>query len=206
LRRFITISRLVARSCVGFAAIAAIAVAVTLGPAAAWADAACTGVYSAAKLQPLPSPLTVQLEIWDDSPSNVALAAKFTSGMRNTGVQVSAKPSAKLRLNVRFAGPSSDDGRAPSERPQYFDWNGLQGGLNQVYPDMPEEQLLQRRRADGPTTLMMRAELRTTDSGPVAWVATVQCEVETNSMADLAADMGTLIGKSLGRTLDSQHF
>ncbi len=177
-----------------------------MGPIAARAQSTCAGVYSAARLQPVPNPLTVQLEVWDNSPSNIALAARFTTGMRNAGVQVSARPTAKLRLNVHLVGGNNDAGGGSSQDSQYSDWNGLQGGLTQTYPDMPEDQLLQRRRADGPATLMMRAELRTGDAAPVAWVATVQCEVQTDSMADLAGDMGTLIGKSLGRTVESQRF
>jgi hypothetical protein len=189
-----------------FLVAAALVAAWSLGPAAAQAQSTCAGVYSAARLQPMPNPLTVQLEVWDNSPSNIALAARFTTGMRNAGVQVSARPTAKLRLNVQLQDGNNDVGGGSSQDSQYSEWNGLQGGLTRTYPDMPEEQLLQRRRADGPANLMMRAELRTSDDAPVAWVATVQCQVQTDSMPDLAADMGSLIGKSLGRTVESQRF
>ena len=167
----------------------------------------CAGVYQASRLRQLPAPLSVKLEIWDNSDRNLALAAEFTDAMRKAGASVSDTPTGTLRLRVQMVGSSGNGGAGGGGSAGGFtDWGASGGGFNPSGPDMPRNRLLRGPGRDHVTNLMMRAELRATGQDPVLWVATVQCRIDTDSIDDLATDMGTLIGKTLGKTLANQRF
>ena len=165
------------------------------------AISSCSGTYSAALLRPLPAPLVVGLVASDDSPRNLELAARFRAGMQKAGASMAGAPTVQLRLAVTMngglepAGPAAPPGRA-------FSWVG--GGVDRQFPDQT------RIRRPGwntpPMTVQLRAELRPSQAEPVAWVATLQCAMQGDDEQQLAYEIGTLIGGTIGRRVDQTSF
>lgn len=178
----------------------AVAFACLAGAPAAWAMASCSGSYAAALLSALPQPLVVRLKIFDDSPRNLDLAARFTNGLRQSGISVDGTPTAQLALTVSLSGGNAAAAPVPSSDFTNFEWAG---GLNQSSPDQTK---FGAAPAPGPQTLLMRAELRRSADAPVAWVGTLQCSVQTGDTRQLAYDLGTIVGGALGKRSERTPF
>jgi hypothetical protein len=186
---------------------------------------ACTGQYQAARIQTMPSPVIVDLSVFDTSDRNTRLARRFTEGLRVAGMNTAGTPTAHLRLTVQMlgllsggsqnlgggggaalsAGGDASGGIGDGE-PGYSDWGGLQGGVTDDFPDMPPNPVAEPPPSVVGTTLVLRAELRTADPSPAVWIANVQCSIETNNLGDLAYRIGRLIGGALGRTVNPTTF
>lgn len=187
--------------CAGAALIgAAMLAAVAARPGQAMES--CTGTYSATLLRPLPVPLVVGVAPRDNSPRNLDLVGQFRAGLEKAGVAVTGTPTAQLTLNVtRSSGGFRDD--APEPAPEAgFGWMG--GGVDRQLPD--ESRFGGSRQAAGPVTVLLRAELRRTPTDPVAWVATLQCNMQGNDDRLLSFEIGTLIGGAIGRRVDQARF
>ena len=186
----------------------ALAALLSLGAGAAQAQYACGGSYAATLLHPLPFPTVVALEIYDNSPENVRLGAKFTDGLRQAGVTVDGTPNARLRLTMNILGPNGPS-LGSSRQTEYQDWKAMGGGVDQQLPDTPNQGIIPRRgsrNGPGASTLMLRAEITDPDTRPVAWVATLQCAIGSQSNDQLAYDLGVLIGGAIGKTVARKTF
>lgn len=182
-------------------AAAALALIAAAGVAPAMAAESCRGTYSATLIQPLPKPLVVGLIVRDDSPRNLALAAKFGAGMQHAGVSVKGAPTARLSLTVALNGGMADAAPAASSDDS-FSWMG--GGVQLQAPD--QTRFGRPSQNVQPMTVQLRAEVRTEAGGPVVWVATLRCAMRGDDEQKLAYDIGTVIGRAMGRRVDQARF
>ncbi len=168
------------------------------GPA--WGQQLCHGSYSATLLRPLPAPLVVGLDIRDDSPGNLDLAARFKSGLQKAGVATTGTPTAQLNLAVTLTG--GPQRREPFDAPaNSFGWMG--GGINMQEPNAGR---FGRPAAPPPMLLQIRATLSAAASGPVQWVAVLQCSMRGADDRALAFQIGSLIGQAIGKRVENKPF
>ena len=161
----------------------------------------CSGTYSATLMKPLPNPLVVALLVRDDSPRNLALAAKFKAGMESAGLTVSGTPTAQLSLTATLQGGSYDAAPVPSAD-DAFSWMG--GGIQL---QSPEETRFGRPSPNTPPrTLQLRVDVQPQSGGPVAWLATLRCTMQSNDEQQLAYDIGAVIGRAMGQRADQIPF
>jgi hypothetical protein len=182
-------------------AAAALALIVAGVVAPALAAESCRGTYSATLIQPLPKPLVVGLIVRDDSPRNLTLAAKFKAGMQHAGVSVNGAPTARLSLTVALTGGMADAAPVASDDDS-FSWIG--GGVQLQAPD--QSRFGRPSQTVRPMTVQLRAEVRAAAGGPVAWVATLRCAMRGDDEQKLAYDIGTAIGRAMGRRVDQARF
>jgi hypothetical protein len=83
-----------------------------------------------------------------------------------------------------------------------FSWIG--GGIQLQAPD--QSRFGRPSQNVQPMTVQLRAEVRTEPGGPVAWVATLRCAMRSNDEQKLAYDIGTAIGRAMGRRVDQARF
>ncbi|CAH2602933.1 conserved protein of unknown function [Rhodovastum atsumiense] len=168
----------------------------------AWALQSCTGSYSATLLRPLPRPLVVGLLVRDDSPRNRDLAERFRAGLRHAGVAVAGRPSAQLSIIATFTGAAAPAAAPTVEASPGFSWMG--GGIDRQAPE--KGRLGGEPRATGPVTLMLRADVRPDPAQPVAWTASLQCTRRDRDDRRLAYEIGTVIGRAIGRRAERVRF
>jgi len=161
----------------------------------------CSGTYSATLIKPLPDPLVVALLVRDDSPRNLALAAKFKAGMQSAGLAVSGTPTAQLSLIATLQGGMYDAAPVPSADDS-FSWMG--GGIQLQSPD--ESRFGRPSPNAPPRSLQLRVDVRAEAGGPVAWVATLRCAMQSNDEQLLAYDIGVVIGHAMGQRADQIPF
>jgi len=159
----------------------------------------CTGVISATLLSPLPAPLVVGLQLMDDSPRNIELANRFKAGLKHAGITTEGPPTVQMTMNVTVMSQAPNNG-APVP---LQDDNWMNGGLA---PSLPgESRVGGNRQSPGPTTLLMRAEIRRTAADRVAWVGVLQCTENGNDQMARAYDLGTVIGAAIGQRVDQKR-
>lgn len=193
----------------GAAAALALGAAMLLAiTASAVAMESCTGQYSATSLQPLPQPAIIGLDLHSSTPVNASLGQAFTRGMREAGVQVSGTPTARISVTWQAvgqgAGNPSGAGLGTGGGAGWQTWSGgarggLQGGMSAALPDFPDARMFAPRQSARSALLMLRAEVRKVGSQSVAWVATVQCTVQSADSELLANQLGRLLGGAIGR-------
>ena len=160
----------------------------------------CTGEVSATLLSPLPAPLVVGLHLMDNSPRNIELANRFKAGLKQAGIVTDGKPTVQLTMNVTVM-TQAPNNAAPIP---LQDDNWMNGGLAPSLPD--QSRLGGNRQSPGPTTLLMRAEIRRTPADRVAWVAVLQCTEIGDDQPARAYDLGTVIGATIGQRVDQRRF
>lgn len=152
-------------------------------------------------------PTIVALDIRDDSPRNLELAARFTDGLQHAGVSTRGVPNSRMELTARIT--KSDDGFGSKDNIAGSSplRNEPSGGKVRVLPEMPRLPLLDRRsEARTAPVLFLRAELVEPHVHKVLWIAVVHCTMAPIDDKQLAYDLGVLIGGSLGRTVDLTPF
>ena len=187
------------------------AIAAALGPRLAAADGSCAGTYYASSLAPLPAPLVVGLQVLDDSSRNLALAARFKNGLSSAGVATAGTATARMHVSVSLFGGGSGGGggdagggnRSDNDADGGFAWDN--GGINQQLPDETRPTFLNNAPKE-PQSLYLRAELRRPGADRVAWVAVLQCTVQTDDREQLAYDLGALLGPAVGKSVGTTHF
>ncbi len=176
--------------------------------ASAGAMESCTGQYSATSLQPLPQPAVIALDLHSSTPVNASLGQAFTRGMREAGVRVSGAPTARISVTWQAvgqgAGNPSGTGLGTGGGTGWQTWSGgarggLQGGMSAALPDFPDARMFRPSQSAQSALLMLRAEVRKVGSQSVAWVATVQCTVQSADSELLAHQLGRLLGGAIGR-------
>lgn len=172
----------------------------SLAPAAAQAMGSCNGTYSATLLSAMPAPLVVGVTVYDDSPRNLRLAARFKDGLRQAGASLDGKPTVMISVIANQVGGGSGPGGFGSDQDLDSSFNWWGGGVGRQLPD--QSQFRGQRQPVAPVTMQMRIEARPTAGSGVAWVAQVNCTRNGNDDESLAGDLGFVIGRSIGKRVD----
>ena len=160
--------------------------------APARADGLCAGTISGSVLQALPAPTTVSVNqpVTDDA--NPALAQQFLNGVQSAGVTVVPPGQGNTLVDMTFnvtagAGAASNTFKG-------FGWmSGMQapsGAANALPGSM--------------VSISIEATNLTNQS--LAWIGTLKCTVRTGDGSALAADLGAVVGRSLGRSFGEKPF
>lgn len=158
--------------------LAAAALAAAGGPALA--GNACSGTYMTSVMQPIALPVTVGMA---DAPENPGMAEHFAAGLRAGGAQID--PSSPLKLGLLFT--LSTRGAGPLQGTSYnnFTWADEGGHLADI----------------NAAKLNITANVVDRVSAAYVWIASVECTVKTRDGGALAAELGELIGRTLGRSV-----
>jgi hypothetical protein len=177
-----------------------LAALLALAPRPSAAMGSCSGVISATLLSPLPAPLVVGLELMDNSPRNIDLANRFKAGLKQAGITTDGAPTVQMSMNVTVMSQAPNNA-APVP---LQDDNWMNGGLAPSLPD--QSRVGGNRQSPGPTTLLMRAEIRRTPADRVAWVGVLQCTENGDDQLARAYDLGKVIGAAIGLRVDQKRF
>jgi hypothetical protein len=170
----------------------------------------CSGWYSATLPSPLTVPTIVGLDLSDNADATTRLAQAFSGGMQDAGVTVAGTPTVLLRLSYQIVGQggTTPGGGATTQAgdPQsgWSSWSGgetaaLQGGITLAMPDIPNYDAFVPNQPTQSGLLMLRAEARNGGAGAPAWVAILQCKVQTTDSLALARQLGYLLGGAVGK-------
>jgi len=171
---------------------------------------ACAGSYAATLLRPLASPLVVGLDLTDNADITMRLGQAFTNGLQDAGVSVGGAPDVLLRLSYQVVGQGSSTPGGPVQVPYndpntgWSSWSGgqaaaLQGGVSLALPDIPNTDMFNPQQSAQSGLLMLRVEARNQGIGTPAWIATLQCTLQTTDSVALARQLGVLIGGAIGK-------
>jgi hypothetical protein len=133
--------------------------------------------------------------------------------MQEAGQQMQGPSNAILTLSWSIAGPSgagngggstSTGGNAAG----WSNWSGsnapwLQGGETAALPGLPSYTLFSPKPAVQSAILFLRAQVRPTGASVAAWIATVQCTIQPVDNAQLAYQLGRLIGGAIGKEVNA---
>lgn len=167
-------TRLIGR---GAGAILAAALLASSGGPALAGDA-CSGTYTTSLLQAVPMPVTIALA---EAPVNPGLANPFIDGLRAGGAQVDQ--SSPLRLDLVFTISTPASGPLQGTVYNNFTWADQGGPLADV----------------AGSTVNLMAHLVDRSSYAYIWIATAQCIMKVRDGAAVASELGTFIGRTLGR-------
>ena len=170
----------------------------------------CSGSYSATLLKPLAAPTIVGIDLSDNSDVTARLAQAFSGGMQDAGVTVSGSPTVMLRLSYQVVGQGgSTPGsgamtQAGDPQTGWSSWSGgqtaaLQGGITLAMPDIPNYDMFVPNQPAQSGLLMLRAEARNTGAETPAWIAVLQCTVQTTDNLMLARQLGYVLGGAVGK-------
>jgi len=156
---------------------------------AAAAAQSCPGTYQSSMLSQLPAATTVQIQIVNQTPTNLRLAGRFAAGLQSAGVAVS--PQGNVTLNLVFTVGSTS---AASGRPyQDFGWAD----------NLAEAGLAESGSGFGPgTTLNMTVQATDSATAQIDWISSVNCTIQTDDLGALAEYLGSVVGRSLGQSTD----
>jgi hypothetical protein len=149
---------------------------------AAAAAQTCPGTYQSSALSPLPATPSIQIQVVNQTPTNVRLAARFGAGLQSAGIAVSNQGNVVLNLVFTVGNANA------SARPyQDFGWadNLAAAGF-------------------GPgTTLNVTAQVTDVASAQIDWISSLSCTIQTDDPGILAEYLGSVIGRSLGQSTDN---
>ncbi len=171
------------RNLIEHAAGAMLAVGLLVAPAGpALAGDACKGTFMTSVMQPIPLPAKIALA---DAPENPALADHFLAGLRAGGAEVDPASPFKLGLLFTIATPSS----GPLQGTTYnnFNWADNGGTLVDI----------------NASTVNITANLVDSNSAAYVWIASAQCIIKVRDGAEVATELGNLIGRTLGRNVQN---
>jgi hypothetical protein len=174
---------------------------------------ACAGQYSAALLAPLPAPAVIALDVRDNSPDNLALAAAFTRGLQEAGQTVSGAPTVRLSVTYNIMGQDTANNPPPMQQaggPSIANLGGagndapwLQGGQTAQMPDMPRYDMFTPQQTAQSGLLAMRVQARSTATNAVVWIGSIQCTLQGTDNQALAYQLGARIGGTLGQRVEN---
>jgi hypothetical protein len=152
---------------------------------AAEASRDCPGTYQSSSLSQLPAAASVQIQIVNQTPTNLRLAERFAAGLSSAGVAVN--PQGNVTLNLVFTVGSAS---AAAGRPyQDFGW---------------ADNLAESGSGFGPgTTLNMTAQVTDTTTAQIDWISSLSCTIQTDDLGALAEYLGAVVGRSLGQSTDN---
>jgi hypothetical protein len=163
----------------------ALVVALLISAAPAWAGDACSGVYATTVLQQIPLPMKIAPS---QAPENQKLAGRFTDGLRSAGGQID--PGSPLRLNLIFTIATPASGPMQGQVYDNFSWADQNGAFLDA----------------SASVVRITAQVMDTSSYAYVWIATAQCTVTTRDSGAVAAELGALIGRTLGRSESNGTF
>jgi hypothetical protein len=171
----------------------------------AGATETCQGTFAAELLHPLPAPVVAGLDIHDQSPDHSQLGERFLAGMRSAGVDVGPRPNVLLSITSSRLGipPDQPDSRAEQDATPP---SGLQGGVQQSLPAMPETRIGTTVSPPSPPTAIYRVEAKEPSAAEISWVANVQCQMLGTDDGAAAEDLGRVIGGALGKRIERGPF
>jgi hypothetical protein len=167
------------------AAGALLAAALLIPAAPAWAGAACSGVYATTVLQQVPLPMKIAPA---QAPENPKLAERFMDGLRSAGGQID--PGSPLRLNLIFTTATPASGPMQGQVYNNFSWADQNGAFLDT----------------SASVVRITAQVMDSSSYAYVWIATAQCTVTTRDSGAVAAELGALIGRTLGRSESNGTF
>ncbi|MFO1027288.1 MAG: hypothetical protein U1E70_19095 [Acetobacteraceae bacterium] len=156
------------------------------------ADATCAGTVSGSPLQALPRPTIVSVvqPVTDDA--NPGLAQEFLNALQAAGITVVPSGQGNTQLDMTFtvnAGPGATSGAFKG-----FGWmSGMQapsGGASALPGSV----------------VSISIEATNLGNQSLAWVGTIQCTIKTADPTALVADLGRVVAKALGRSMEQQAF
>jgi len=192
--------------------------AVLAAPAAAMDT--CNGQYSAAALSPLPTPTVISLDLSGSTITPPPLAQAFTQGIQDAGQRVGTPSNAILTLSWNVIGQGGGSGTGGGNgigspytgdnATNWSNWSGsnaawLQGGETAALPGIPSYTMFSPKPAVQSALLVLRAQVRPTGAGVAAWIATLQCTIQTGDNSKLAYELGRLLGSSIGREVNQSQ-
>jgi hypothetical protein len=176
---------------VGLSLLASVALAPT-----ARADSICAGNISTTVLQPVRTPITISVETPISSDANPQLGQRFLAGVQNGGVIVAPVGQGTTLLDMTFQVTPSANGGAGPAGGAYRDFSWVSG---EDAPGGAQWTLV------GAT---VTASIEATDiaSQSLAWIGTVKCTIKVNDAGAVAENLGTVIGRWLGRPTEGRSF
>ena len=165
-----------------------------------YADDICAGSIDGSVIRPLRHPIAVSLVTPDSPDPNAALVQRFLSGVQNAGLNVMQSGQGNTILNTSFIVTDSiESGLRSTAGTNTRAYNGFGWMSGVTVPDN------EGRRIRG-SALSMTIEATDVASQSLAWVGTIQCIVLGDDVGALAEDLGTIVGRSLGKSIKAQAF
>lgn len=146
----------------------------------------CTGTIETALLHPLPRPMVVMsARSMSDSPGG-EMTRRFMEGLQEAGVTVGDEGNVTLNLATSVTAPLNGS-NVVSGRYEGFNWvSGDPMAAARRIPGLPS------------TNLSMSAVLADNVANTQSWLATIDCQVQTDDPGALAKDLGVFIGRAVG--------
>jgi hypothetical protein len=159
-------------------ALAALLIGVSGAPARA--GKACSGVYSTSVIRDAALPLKVTFAQNNDN-ADQELVYRFVDGLRGAGGLVDLE--SPLRLTVVFTTTTPELGPQHGKVYNNFNWLYEKGA-----------------QVDATASVVnVTAQVMDMDRYSYVWIASAQCTVKVPDAGEVAADIGELIGRTLGR-------
>ena len=165
-----------------------------LSPAAR-ADNVCAGNIATTVLQALRTPITISVETPISSDANPQLGQRFLAGVQNAGVAVTPAGQGTTLLDMTFQVTPSASGGGPAAG-AYRDFSWVSG----------EQAPGGGQFTIAGATVSVSVEATDIASQSLAWIGTITCTIKVNDPGAVADDLGTVIGRWLGRPTEGKAF
>jgi hypothetical protein len=159
-------------------------VGASAGPARA--GNACSGQYMTSVMQETPRPMKVSITPRENEDQR--LAKSFVDAMVGAGAVVDL--ASPLRLAVVFTITTPASGPQQGKVYNSFNWVDEKGALVDVTG----------------STVTVTAQLMNMETYSYVWIAWAECKVHASGGGNVAADIGALIGRTLGRAVTNGKF
>lgn len=156
----------------------------------AQAAGGCSGSMQTSLLHALPKPMIVMGTSSIGDTANPQLTRRFVDGLQKAGVTVADQGNVTLSIAVSVTAPGTGS-NVVSGQYKGFDWmSGEPVAPAQTIPGIRS------------THLSLSAVLADNVAVTQSWVATIECQVQTDDPNALAEDIGTIIGRAIGTNLE----
>jgi hypothetical protein len=153
----------------------------------------CAGTMQTSSLHPLPNPMVVMGATSVANSATPGLTRRFVEGLQRAGITV-AEDGGNVTLNIAVAVTAPRGSNVQSGQYEGFNW-------------VSGEPLDPGQRVPGirSTTLSLSAVVSDNVAITQSWVATIECQVQTDDPGALAEDLGYAIGRAFGTNLDRKR-
>ena len=151
----------------------------------AHAEHACVGTISGSALGGVTRDTPVAMVRSRDTTESNELSGAFEQGFRDAGGVVDSGAPARLVVAYLLHGPAG----TPSGTQAFISLNALTEAL---------------RTQQGNPSVALTATLASLAPPGIIWVGSVECTVQTKDFEILAHDLGGVIARSLGRSMQNQ--